>query len=176
MSKFLTGLKHEIIEAIPPFIFFFVAFHLVAIIRGLMEQQYGIQAGTVMNATIAALIVAKVVLLADLLPIVNRFPDKPLVYNIVWKTLIYQAAAVLVGYLERLWDAYREAGSFAGANSHMIENVVWPHFWAVQILMLVLFLQYCTLREFARALGGQRMRRLFLGPLPGPENSGVASS
>jgi hypothetical protein len=52
----------------------------------------------------------------------------------------------------------------------MIEAVIWPHFWAVQILMLLLFLQYCTLREFARALGGQRMRALFLGPLPERQN------
>jgi hypothetical protein len=159
-------LKHEFLEAIPPFVYFFIAFHLVAVIRSLMQQEYGIQAGTVMNATIGALIVAKVVLLADLLPVVNRFPEKPLVYNIVWKTLIYQAAAIAVAYLERLWDAWREVGSFAAANAHMLEAVIWPHFWAVQILMLVLFLQYCTLREFARAVGSRRMRALFLGPLP----------
>lgn len=170
MNGRFSRLKHELMEAIPPFLYFFVAFHLLAVVRTLMQQEYGIQAGTVMSATIAALIVAKVVLLADLLPIVNRFPDKPLVYNILWKALIYQAAAIVVGYLERLWDAYREAGSFAAANAHMVEAVVWPHFWAVQILMLVLFLQYCTLREFSRAMGGPRMRALFLGPLPGPES------
>lgn len=172
MSKFTAGLKHEILEAIPPFVYFFIAFHLVALIRALMQQEYGIQAGTVMNATIAALIVAKVVLLADLVPLVNRFPEKPLVYNIVWKTLIYQAAAIGVAYLERLWDAWREAGSLAAANAQMLETVIWPHFWAVQILMLVLFLQYCTLREFARAMGGRRMRALFLGPLSDVPNAG----
>lgn len=169
MSHIRARLKHELKEAIPPFLYFLVAFHLVAALRALMQQEYGIQAGTVMNATIAALIVAKVVVLADLLPIVNRFPDKPLVYNILWKTMMYQLAAIVVGYLERLWDAYREVGSFAAANGHMVEAVVWPHFWAVQILMLVLFLQYCTLREFSRAVGGPRMRALFLGPLPGRE-------
>jgi hypothetical protein len=164
-SGFASRVRHEILEAVPPFIYFFLAFHLVAVIRALMQQEYGIQPGTVMNATIAALVVAKVVLLADLLPVVNRFPDKPLVYNIVWKTLIYQAAAIGVAYLERLWDAWSEAGSLAAANAQMLEAVIWPHFWAVQILMLVLFLQYCTLREFARAMGGRRMRALFLGPL-----------
>lgn len=168
MSNTRARLKHELKEAVPPFLYFLVAFHLLAVVRTLMQQEYGIQAGTVMNATIGALIVAKVVLLADLLPIVNRFPDKPLVYNILWKTLIYQVAAIVVGYLEHLWDAYREAGSFAAANAHLVETVIWPHFWAVQILMLVLFLQYCTLREFSRAVGGKRMRAMFLGPLPGP--------
>jgi hypothetical protein len=168
MGNIRARLKHELMEAIPPFLYFAVAFHLLAVVRTLMQQEYGIQPGTVMNATIGALIVAKVVLLSDLLPIVNRFPDKPLLYNILWKTLIYQAAAIVVGYLEHLWDAYRETGGFAAANAHLVEAVVWPHFWAVQILMLVLFLQYCTLREISRAVGGSRMRALFLGPLPGP--------
>jgi hypothetical protein len=166
MSKILKTLKHELVEAIPPAVFFFFAFHLLALTRTLMAEEYGIEAKTVMNATIGALVVAKVVLLSDLLPIVNRFPEKPLIYNIVWKALIYQAAAILVSYLERLWDFYREHGNVATANTHMLEEVVWPHFWAVQIWMMVLFLLYCTLRELARAVGEARMRAMFFGPLP----------
>lgn len=164
MNKFLTGLKHEVIEAIPPFIFFFIAFHLLALTRSLMQEQYGIEARSVMNATIAALVVAKVVLLADLLPVVNRFPDRPLAWNIVWKALIYMLAGIAVVYLEHLWEFYRQYGTIAAANSHMIEELVWPHFWAVQVWMTVLFLLYCTLRELARFLGSNRMRALFLGP------------
>ena len=165
MSKFIAGLKHEIFEAIPPFIFFLVAFHLIAVTRVLMQHQYGIHASTVMNATIAALVVAKVVLLADLLPFVNRFPEKPLAWNIVWKTFIYMLASMVVVYLERLWEFHGKYGSIAAANSHMVEELSWPHFWAVQIWMTVLFLLYCTLRELSRVLGGKRMRALFLGPL-----------
>jgi hypothetical protein len=165
MSNALARLEHEFKEAIPPFVFFFVAFHLLALTRTLMQEEYGIEVRTVMSATIGALIVAKVVLLADLLPAVNRFPDKPLIYNIVWKTLIYQTAAIAVVYLERLWDFYREYGSLAAANGHLLEELVWPHFWAVQIWLMVLFLLYCTLRELVRAFGAARVRALFLGPV-----------
>jgi len=35
------------------------------------------------SATIAALVVAQVVLIADMLPFINRFPEKPLIYNTV---------------------------------------------------------------------------------------------
>jgi len=170
MSKFLTGLKHEIREAIPPFIFFFFAFHLLLLTRSLVQAQYGIELQSVMNATIAALVVAKVVLLADLLPFVNRFPSKPLAWNIAWKTLIYMLAAMVVVYLERLWEFHGEYGSVSAANEHMIEALVWPHFWVEQVWMTVLFLLYCTLRELARALGGARMRALFLGPLSGADS------
>jgi ACR3 family arsenite efflux pump ArsB len=47
-------LKHELMQAIPPFLYFFAAFQLLAVVRTLMQQEYGIQAGTVMSATSAA--------------------------------------------------------------------------------------------------------------------------
>jgi len=36
---------------------------------------------------VAALILGKALLLADMLPVINRFPDKPLIYNVTWKTI-----------------------------------------------------------------------------------------
>lgn len=42
---------------------------------------------------------------------INRFPDKPLIYNVVWKTLIYLLLASLIHYLERLIDFSRQTGS-----------------------------------------------------------------
>ena len=129
MSKFMTGLKHEIKEAIPPFIFFFFAFHLLILTRALVQSQYGVELQSVMNATIAALVVAKVVLLADLLPFVNRFPDKPLAWNIAWKTVLYLLAAIVVAYLERIWEAHGVFGSVAADHKHLVETLVWPHFW-----------------------------------------------
>ena len=42
--------------------------------------QYGIRVTSFITATIAALVVAKVVLIADMIPLINRFPDRPLMY------------------------------------------------------------------------------------------------
>jgi hypothetical protein len=55
MSRFLTGLKRELVEAISPFVFFFLAFHLLALTQALMRQEYHIEPHTVMNATIGPL-------------------------------------------------------------------------------------------------------------------------
>ena len=145
--------------------FFFVAFQLLAITRSLILQQYGIQISTFVAATMGALIVAKVVMIVDLLPFVNRFPDKPLVYNIVWKTIIYLLAAFLVRYVEHLIHFVRKYGDIAVANSHLLDEVIWPHFLIVQIWLFVFFLMYCTLRELSRALGRERIRSMFFGPI-----------
>ncbi|MDX1432690.1 MAG: hypothetical protein R3286_09600 [Gammaproteobacteria bacterium] len=164
MSAIISRLKDEIVEAIPPFIFFFLAFQIIAFTSALMVEEYGIRVSTFMTATISALIVAKVVLIVDLVPFVNRFPDRPLIYNVVWKTAIYLIAAFVVRYLEHLFHFLREHDSFTAANRHMLDEVVWPHFWAVQIWLLILFLLYCTLRELVRVLGRERVRAMFFGP------------
>jgi hypothetical protein len=82
MSNFSERVRHEFREALPPMIFFFISFHIVVFDRRLMLRQYGLPLSSVVGATIAALIVTKIVLIADMLPFVNRFPDRPLMYNV----------------------------------------------------------------------------------------------
>jgi hypothetical protein len=165
MNSMFQRLKHELLSVIPPAVFFFISFQLLAFTRSLILKNYGIEVSTFVAATIGALIVAKVVLIVDLLPFVNRFPEKPLLYNIVWKTSIYLVAALIVRYGEHLFDFIRRYGDIAEANRRLLAEVVWPHFMIVQLWLLVLFLMYCTLRELIRVLGREQVRTMFLGPV-----------
>ena len=155
---------------LPPTIFFFIALHLVALIRILMLKGTGIAFSTSVSVTVAALILGKSVVIADLLPIINRFPGKPLAYNVAWKTLLYFLVAMLVHYLERLIDFWREAGSFIAGNEKLLAEIVWPHFWAIQIVLMMLITMYCTMSELVRVLGSDKMWQLFFGPMPLPGN------
>jgi len=163
MSTFSHRLKHLIKEMIPPVTFFFVTFQLLALTRALMLKRYGIEVSAFVAATIGALVAAKVVALADLLPFINRFPGKPLIYNIAWKTPIYLAAAFVVHYVEELFHCYRKAGDLLSANRLLLDDVIWTRFWAIQIWLMVLLLIYCTLDEIVRALGRDRVREMFFG-------------
>jgi hypothetical protein len=165
MSKLSEKIKEEIKELLPPTLFFFIALHLVAFVRVLILKGTGIALGTSVSVTVAALILGKAVLIADLLPFINRYPGKPLAYNIAWKTTIYFLVAMVVHYLERLIDFWRETGSLIEGNHKLLAEIIWPHFWAIQIFLLVLILMYCTAREFIRVVGGDKVRRIFFGPL-----------
>ena len=164
MSKLSGKIKEEIEQLLPPTIFFFVALHLIAIVRVLMLKGTGIALGTSVSVTVAALVLGKSVLIADLLPLINRYPERPLVYNIAWKTAIYVLIAMLVHYLEHLVDFWREAGGLVAGNQKLLAEIVWPHFWAIQIFLAVLILMYCTMREFVRVIGADQVRRMFFGP------------
>jgi hypothetical protein len=101
-----------------------------------------------------------------MLPMINRFPNKPLIYNVAWKTLIYLLAATLIHYLERLIDFWRQTGGFVAGNQKLLAEIVWPHFWAIQIILFVLIVMYCTMHELVRVIGREKVLRIFFGPLP----------
>jgi hypothetical protein len=163
MSKVSEKIKEEFLALLPPTIFFFVALHIVALVRALMVKGTGLPVISSMQIAMGALILGKAVLLADLLPAINRFPDRPLAYNVAWKTAIYFVIATFLHYLERLYDFWKEAGGFAAANEKLLATIVWPHFWGIQIILLVLILNFCVLREFGRVMGSDKLLTMFFG-------------
>jgi hypothetical protein len=169
MSKLSAKLKEEFFALLPPTIFFFVALHIVVFVRVLMLKETGISPQSSMSVVLAALILGKAVLIADLLPMINRFPNKPLIYNVAWKTMIYLLMATLIHYLERLVEFWRQAGGFVAGNEKLLSEIVWPHFWAIQIILFVLIVMYCTMHELVRVIGSEKVLRIFFGPMPIPQ-------
>ena len=82
--------------------------------------------------------------------------------------MIYLFMASIIHYVERLIDFARQAGGIVAGNEKLLAEIVWPHYWAVQIILFLLILVYCTARELARVLGREKMLRLFFGPTPLP--------
>ena len=169
MHKILEKLKEELFAVLPPTIFFFLALHLVTFIRVLIAKGSHFKPLSTMSIAIASLILGKAVLIADLLPAINRYPNKPLAYNIVWKTVIYLLMASVIHYVERLIDFSRQAGGLVAGSEKQLAEMVWPHYWAVEIVLFILILAYCTVRELARVIGREKLLRLFFGPTPLPE-------
>ncbi len=166
MSRLTAKIKEEVLEMIPPTIYFFVILHIVAFIRVLMNKHTGLSLPTSASITVAALVLGKSVVIADLLPCINRYPEKPLIWNVCWKTTIYFFVALLIHYLEHLYDFWKEAPGVAAANQRLFAEIVWPHFWAIQIVLAVLIVMYCVMGELVRVIGAAKMQAMFFGPLP----------
>jgi hypothetical protein len=168
MHKILYKIKEEFFAILPPTIFFFVALHILTFIRVLIARGSHFEPLSTASISIASLILGKAVLIADMLPPINRYPNKPLAYNVAWKTTIYLLMATFIHYLERLIDFSRQAGGLAAGNAKLLADIVWPHFWAEEIILFMLILVYCTARELVRVIGKEKMQRLFFGPMPLP--------
>jgi hypothetical protein len=166
MSRFFSKVKEEFVELIPPTLFFFITLHMIALIRSLMLKGTGIPIASSLVVTIAALTLGKAVLLTDALPFVNRHPEKPLAWNIAWKTALYFIAATFIHYLENLYDVWRQAGGLVAGNEKLLAEMVWAHFLATEIMLVAILFTYCTAREVVRAIGGDKVRAMFFGPMP----------
>jgi hypothetical protein len=101
-----TKLKEEFFKILPPTIFFFVALHLVMFIHVLMLKGTAINASSSISIAVAASFSARSVLIRDMVPMIDRFPNKPLIYNVTWKILIYWLMATLI----HMWSALSSSG------------------------------------------------------------------
>jgi uncharacterized protein (DUF2252 family) len=154
------------VYAVPRRRSFFVMLQIVALIRVLMLRGTGITVSSPLQVTVAALVIGKAVLIADMLPFINRYPEKPLVYNVAWKTVIYVVVATIVHYLERLLEFSRQAGSLVAGNQKLFAEIIWPHFWAIEIILVVLILMYNAVHELVRVIGRDKAIEMFFGPPP----------
>lgn len=157
----LERLGKEVRAVIPPAVFFLVTLNLIAIIRWLMLKGTGVPVSSPLEVTVAALIIGKAVLVADHLPIINRYPDHPLIYNVAWKTTIYVLVSMVVHYLERLLDVARQVGGIVAGNRELLAGMVWSRFWGIQIILALLIFMYCTMRELIRVIGPEKVRAIF---------------
>jgi hypothetical protein len=71
-------------------------------------------------------------------------------------------ATLLVRSVEHLIPLILEYKNLTAANSHLLNEIIRPHFWLVQLCLLVFFFMYNTLREAGRILGREQVRSMFL--------------
>ncbi len=135
----------------------------MAISKHLILKEYNVPFAGWGNALIGALIVGKVVLLTDMLPFINRFPDKPLMYNVAWKTLIYFLATMLFRYVEHVAPMLVKDESLAQIHQQVVDEIVWPHFWLIHMWLVVLLFVYCAARELIRVIGKRDIMTMFFG-------------
>ena len=111
--------------------------------------------------SVGALIVGKVVLIVDKFHFIDRYPDRPLIWNALWKTLIYNIAATAVHYLEKLLPLIFDGKGLAAANRTLFAATDWEHIVLIHMWLAVLLLAYCCARELVRAVGPDKVRHMF---------------
>lgn len=163
MSKAFKWIKDQFLHAVPAIIFFFVAFLVISFTTALMVRKHGITITTLPAIAFGALVVGKVVLIIDNLSFANVFSEKPLIYNTLWKTFIYSIGGLVFRLMEELVPFIATRGKTATGYTHLLHEMDWPRFWAVQIWVVVLFFIFALYREFVRAFGQDRVRTIFLG-------------
>jgi hypothetical protein len=161
-ARVRAAIAHEIREVIPLTLFFFVGFNVILLTKRPMLSEYLIAYAGFMIATTSALIVGKVVLVADKMQLLRRFDHAPLAYPILYKALVYTILVLVARLLEGLMHFLVEGGVLGGGRflTEVLGSFSWPHFISVQLWIFVLFLIYVTAHELNALFGDGELSRI----------------
>jgi hypothetical protein len=154
----------ELRTALPPTLYFLAAFNVLAATVAMIARGEAASIGSHAAVSVGALIAGKAVLLADRLPFFNRYPHKPLIWNVMWKAALYVAVTMALRLAERLISAALAPEGFSVAFSGEVAHFDWARFWAVQMWLAILFLTYSALREAVGVIGRKRALAIFFAP------------
>ena len=159
MQKFWRWLTHEI-EVVGAISLYFLSwFGLLVVLKQLMLAQYEIAFSGVSIAIISALIVAKVVLVMEKIPLgTERYPAA---VDVVVRTLLYVAGVFVVSLLERVMHVRHEAGGFWAGLAWVFAHREIHHVLAQTICVGAAMLTFNTHSIVRRAMGQRALARLF---------------
>ena len=159
--KIINWLRDEFFELLPAIIYFFVAFSILIINERLILDQPSFSAMNFFRPLIGALLVAKILLVVNLLPVINLFQGRPLIWNTLWKASLYWVFGLLFQAGESLVDFLIEGQG--SALQQTLEEITTSRFIAVQMWLFILLLLFVGIQQLASALGAAKVRELFLG-------------
>jgi hypothetical protein len=161
-SRALAFVIKEFKELLPPTLFFVVGFNLIELTTQLFLDDYLERFANYAVATVAALVVGKAVLVANVLPFIRRYDTDPLIRPILFKTVVYTIVVLLVRFLEKLVEYLVGGGTIGGLPDYVAHHFTWHRFAAIQIWTFVLFLIYTSVTELNALFGeGELVKSLF---------------
>ena len=163
MKKVYSFIKKEILEMLPPTIFFLVVFCVIVFTRGLMSLKSDASALTYAGAIIGALIIGKSVLIADALPVWRHFDNKSRVALIIGRTTAYAIVALMFQFLEEVIPLARSEASVGAGLDKLAEEIHWARFWGTHLQLLIFLALYNTLAVIAEEMGRDRFIKLLFG-------------
>jgi hypothetical protein len=96
MTRFFRFIKNEAKSVAAVFFFFLISFIIINETESFLFKKAGIHPFTLIDLIVAAALVAKIFIVLDHLPVSKLFIEKPLIYHIIPKTVLYWLVAFLV--------------------------------------------------------------------------------
>lgn len=171
LQRLRQFLVHETIEYF--FNFAYLAFFLVSFAwyRRLVLASYHIHYASYFMPLIESAILAKVIMLGDVLHIGQRFRNRALGFVTIYRALTFSVLAVLFTLLEHVVEAVIRKKTIAEGLTEVFDKG-FDELMASYVLIVVAFLPFFAIKEIERVFGAARVRELFLrgdGPVAGKE-------
>jgi len=147
-------------------LYFAVWIGVFAVLKELILAEYRIEFRGLSMALVGALILAKVVLVLEHVPLGAWIRKQPVWVDILLRTVLYSVGVALVLALEKGFEARHDYGGFGPALRHLLLEAEVYQVWANTIVLSSALLGYNALSVVRRRLGEGGLIRMFLSPLP----------
>ncbi|VXD25602.1 conserved membrane hypothetical protein [Planktothrix serta PCC 8927] len=138
-----------------------LSFSVLITLNSLALLKHGIDAFNYGMAIIGALIVGKVIVLCEKLPLVERYGDKPLIISSVYKSILFTIIVLIINVAEHFI-----IGLFQQESIAKILIELKDHFFRIDTIyqifcLFLVFLPFFITRELDQVLGKGSLFNLF---------------
>jgi hypothetical protein len=160
LAKLRTRLEHEFQRFIFYSIFLFIFLSAFIVYRRLLLEQYHITYTHYGFALFESLVLAKFILIGELLGLDKSFPTMPLIIPVLYNSLIFTFLVLVLTIVEHF---------FVGSLYGIKPSIIYHEFIVVRIyedlancfIMLFIFIPFFSILEIARIIGEVKLFNLF---------------
>jgi len=146
-------------------LFFAAWFSVLLVLKSLILAEYNIEFRSMSIALIGALIVAKVVLVLEKVPLERWTRNRSALTHVVVRTGLYGFGILVVLFLEKAFELRHEYGGFIPALAQVVGHQDIPHVLAAAIGVTGALFVFNAMFVIRRRLGKHGLLGLFLSPL-----------
>jgi hypothetical protein len=157
-------LIHELRAVVLVTLFFAMWLGALMILKLFILEDYHIRLGGFSMVLIGALVLAKVVLILEHVPLGAWLRHQPVLVDVILRTIIFAFGTFVVILLEKAFESRHERGGFGPALMNVFQHRDMPHVWANTICVTGALLFYNLLAALNRHLGSGGLVKVFLSP------------
>jgi hypothetical protein len=158
--KFKTRAKDQIKHFAFMFLYLWIVFGMLAVHESIVLSQHQINFAAHGLALVNALVFAKVMLVAEDLHLGHRLHDKPLIYAVLFKSILFAIALICFHIVEHvllgMWHGKPMAESIAEVGANRLFGIV-----SLGIIGTVALAPFFLLSEISRVIGRDNFWALF---------------
>ena len=147
-------------------LYFGIWFAFLIVLKTLLLKEYNIEFTGLSMVFIGALIVGKVILIIDHIPLGTWIEKQPAIGDIAIRTILYSVGIIIIMILEKAFELRNNAGGFFEAIPHVFNEVNRNHLYVNSIVVICALLGYNLFTLFSKYFGAGGFRKVLLSPPP----------
>jgi len=159
-------LQHEIMAVLWLTFYFGCCLGVLVLLKYLVLAEYQIAFSGFSVVLLGALVLAKVVLVLEYVPLGAWIQLQSAWVDVVLRTALYTFGVFVVLLLEKAFEGRHEYDGFGASLIAIFQHAELPHVWLNTICLSAALLSYNMLSVIRKHLGKGTLLRMFLTPLP----------